>query len=107
MLDAKISNPPADTDISAGIDVVTPNSPSDTCSHDLLLPDRMILIQPRNGDSFDGAVKRAVKVLRDAEILSGCAGRTIDDRPAIIIDPADLPEALAILDQAGFRVTAN
>jgi hypothetical protein len=74
MLDATISILPTNTNIlSAGIDLVTPNSPSDTHPHDMLLSARMILIQPRNGDSFDGAVKRAVKVLRDAEILSACA----------------------------------
>ena len=101
-------NFPADMYIlNAGVDLVTPDSPADTYPHDVLPSSRMILIQPRNGDSFDRAIKRAVKVLRHADILSACTGGTIEDRPMIIIDPADLPAALVILDQTGFRATST
>ena len=66
-----------------------------------------IFIQPRNGDSFDHVIGQAVKVLKEGQILSAQASEALHDRPALLIDPSDLPEALAILEQAGLRVFLN
>ena len=59
-----------------------------------------IFIQPRNGDSFERVIGRAVEILKDAQTLSANMGRVRD----YFIDPVELPELLAILRQAGMRV---
>jgi hypothetical protein len=64
-----------------------------------------IFVQPRNGDSFDEAIRRATEILQN--ILSARAGRSINNRPVVLVDPADFPEALVILDRAGVRATVD
>jgi hypothetical protein len=66
-----------------------------------------ISIQPRNGDSFDQVVKKAVSILQQAEIASAKVGTSIDDRRLVLVDSEDLPGALAALEQAGLRATIN
>jgi hypothetical protein len=65
-----------------------------------------IFVQPRNGDSFGRVVRRAVQILRAADILSAHAG-TLNEYPVLLIDRCDMLEALAILEQAGLRAAAN
>jgi hypothetical protein len=66
-------------------------------------PIMQIFVQPRNGDSFDEAIRRAAEILQNAEILSARAGRSINNRPVVLVDPVDFPKALVILDRAGVR----
>jgi len=66
-----------------------------------------ISIQPRNGDSFDRVVRKAVSILQQAAIASAQVGSSIDNRRVVLIDPEDLPEALTMLEQAGLRATVN
>jgi hypothetical protein len=66
-----------------------------------------IFIRPRNSDSYDRVVGRAIEVLQDAQIPSAQARETIHSRPGVLIDPADLPEVVAILGRAGLRVAMN
>jgi hypothetical protein len=70
-------------------------------------PIMQIFVQPRNGDSFDEAIRRATEILQNAEILSARASRSINNRPVVLVDPADFPEALVILDRAGVRAVVN
>jgi hypothetical protein len=70
-------------------------------------PIMQIFVQPRNGDSFDEAIRRAIEILQNAEILTASAGRSINNRPVVLVDPADFPEALVILDRAGVRAIVN
>jgi hypothetical protein len=65
-----------------------------------------IFVQPRNGESFDRIVRRAVKILREAEILSAQAG-ILSDCPVVLIDRGEILEALAILEQAGVRASVT
>jgi hypothetical protein len=66
-----------------------------------------IYVQPRNGDSFEQVLGQAFKILQNAEIPSVLSRATIHDRPALRIDPTDLPEVLEILKQAGIQVIAG
>ena len=66
-----------------------------------------ISIQPRNGDSFDRVVRKAVSILQQAAIASAQVGSSIDNRRVVLIDLEDLPEALTMLKQAGLRATVN
>ena len=59
-----------------------------------------IFIWPRNGDSFERVIGRALEILMDAQTLSAHTGSARD----CSIDPVELPEILAILRQAGMRV---
>jgi len=59
-----------------------------------------ILIQPRNGDSFERVVNNAIKILQDCHIASSKGG---DDRPAVVIEADDLPLVLETLERARFR----
>ena len=59
-----------------------------------------IFIQPRNGDSFERVIGRAVEILTEAQTLSANMD-SVRDR---FIDPAELPELLAIFRQAGMRM---
>jgi hypothetical protein len=65
-----------------------------------------ILIQPRNGDSFDKVVGYAAKILENSQVASTqIAGTPGNFRPAILIDSSDLAEVLEILEKAGMRVS--
>jgi hypothetical protein len=59
-----------------------------------------VFIQPRNGDSFERVIERAIEILTDAQALSAHIGSVRD----CFIDPVELPELLTILSQAGMRV---
>jgi hypothetical protein len=63
-----------------------------------------ILIQPRNGDSFERVVNNAIKILQDCHIASSKGG---DDRPAVVIEADDLPLVLETLERAMFRVVVT
>jgi hypothetical protein len=65
-----------------------------------------IFVQPRNGDSFGGVVRRAVQILHAANIISAHAG-THNEYPVLLIDRSDLLEALSLLEQSGLRAAAN
>lgn len=62
-----------------------------------------IFVEPRNGDSFDRVVIRALKILHDANIQSARAGYTVNGHAIVLIDPEDVPEALATLERAALR----
>jgi hypothetical protein len=62
-----------------------------------------IFVKPRNGDSFDRVVIRALEILHDANIQSAHAGHTANGHAIVLIDPEDVPGALATLEQAGLR----
>jgi hypothetical protein len=67
-----------------------------------------IIIQPRNGDSFGKVVDRAIKILQDCQIASTqVSGEGGHYRPAVLIEPSDLPEVLKVLERAGMRVAVN
>jgi hypothetical protein len=66
-----------------------------------------IFVLPRNGDSFDRTVRRAVEILHAANIISARPGGTINDRAVVLIDPEDILEAMATLQREGVLATAN
>jgi hypothetical protein len=66
-----------------------------------------IFVQPRSGDSFDRTVRHAVEILLAANIQSAQAGGTINQRAVVLIDPDDIPEAMATLERDGLRVTVT
>lgn len=66
-----------------------------------------IFVQPRNGDSFDRTIGQAVEILQKANIPSAQAGGTINGSAVVLIDPEEIPEALATLERAEMRATVN
>jgi hypothetical protein len=66
-----------------------------------------IFVLPRNGDSFDRTVRRAVEILHSANILSAKPGGTINDRAVVLVDPEDILEAMATLRREGMLAIAN
>jgi hypothetical protein len=67
-----------------------------------------IFVQPSNvGGSGVQAVQRAFAVLQEASIHSARGGGMIHDRPFVLIDARDVPEALAVLRNAGVRVVVE
>jgi hypothetical protein len=69
-----------------------------------------IFVLPYSGDLFERAdevVKDAISVLHSSRILSARDGGIINGRAAVLIDPEEVPEALEILEQAGWRAAVN
>jgi hypothetical protein len=67
-----------------------------------------IFVQPPNvGGSGDQAVQQAFAILRMASIHSARGGGTINDRPFVLVDARDVPEALAVLRKAGVRAVVE
>jgi len=69
-----------------------------------------ILIQPPYiGGSSDQIARQAFDILREtARISFVCSGGTINNNYAfVIVDPTDVPEALAALGKAGMRANAE
>ena len=62
-----------------------------------------IFVQPHNGTSFGRVVIRAIKLLHDANIQSAHAGHTVNGHVIVLLDPEDVPDALATLEWAGLR----
>jgi hypothetical protein len=64
-----------------------------------------ILIQPPYiGGSSDQIARQAFDILREtARISFVCSGGTINNYAFVIVDPTDVPEALAALGKAGMR----
>jgi hypothetical protein len=63
-----------------------------------------IRVQPRNGDSFRRTVERALITLGEAEIISAQAG---DSDGTLLVDPEEMPEALAALEKSGVRAAST
>jgi hypothetical protein len=64
-----------------------------------------IFVQPRNGDSFDKTVRRAVEILQTANILSARAGGMTNDRAVVLIESAEILKAVAMLTHEGLRAS--
>jgi hypothetical protein len=63
-----------------------------------------IFVQSANADgSAIQAVQKACAILQEASIHSARGGGMINDRPFVLIDARDVPEAMAVLRKAGVR----
>ena len=67
-----------------------------------------IFVQSSNvGGSAIQAVQKAFAVLQEASIHSACGGGMINDRPFVLIDAQDVPEAMVVLRKAGVRAVVE
>ena len=62
-----------------------------------------IFVQPPHGAPVDQSVRTAYELLHNSNILSERAGGVIYDRGVVLVEAAEVPEALATLRKAGLR----
>jgi hypothetical protein len=69
-----------------------------------------IFVLPYSDESLDRpdeVIRRAVSILRTSRIMSAREGGILNGRAVVLIDAEEVPEALARLDQAGWRAKMN
>jgi len=69
-----------------------------------------IFVLPYSGELFERAdevVRHAVALLHSSQIASAREGGLLNGRPVVLIDPEEVPEALVMLEQAGWRAALN
>jgi hypothetical protein len=69
-----------------------------------------IFIAPPSGDLLqraDQVVRHAVCILHSSRILSAHEGGTINERAVVLVDAAEVSDALAVLISAGLRASIN
>ena len=62
-----------------------------------------IFIQPPHGGPVDQSVRTAYELLHSSHIFSARPGGIIYDRGVLLVEAAEVPEALAVLGKAGLR----
>jgi len=69
---------------------------------------RILIRPPYIGDSPDQIASQAFNILSEVASISFVgAGGTVNDRPFVLVDSAEVTEALAVLGKAGMRGVAG
>ena len=68
---------------------------------------RIFVQPPEMGDSPDGLVLRACDVLREKRVYSARPGGIINGSGVVLINPLELADALAALNQAGIPASSD